>query len=518
MAEVFEAELAGDLGFVRKVAIKRMLDSAAADPSCAKRFLDEAVIASRLHHANVISVVDLGLLDDRPFQVLEYVDGIDAQHLLQRAGGKLPLEIALAIASDVAHALDHAHTAVDADGLPLGIVHRDVKPSNVLLSWGGDVKLGDFGIATAHDRAATTEVGVVAGTRGFIAPEQRQRGALDGRTDVFALGLTLHALVAGRSPMSDLEVEMAVLAGDAVPLDPSLPDDIRAILSRALAVTRTDRPTAGELAAQLGAALAPRLAGDRRTVLRAFLAGHAPRPVSRPGALDGLLGIEVVEAGGSGDEIHRYATRGASTAAVPAPHDPTSATVPNAPDARTAPSTREAAPRRSRVLPIGIAIGLGAAGTLVAWKLRGGGGPAEAPRDAAAIVVADPPALDAPDDTAVASDAPVAELADAAIADGRRLAPHPDARTRPPAVRDAAIAVPETRPTGTGYLQVLGEDLIGASVIVDGANLGSVPNVFAVALGSHRVEVERRDGTRLPARSIEVTATNNRANPAHPRW
>src|SRR5262245_32249330 len=119
MAEVFEAELAGELGFVRKVAIKRMLEDAAADASAAQRFLDEAVIASRLHHANVISVVDLGMLDGTPFQVLELVDGIDAQRLLQRAGGKLPVVVALAIANDVAHALDHAHNAVDPAGVPL---------------------------------------------------------------------------------------------------------------------------------------------------------------------------------------------------------------------------------------------------------------------------------------------------------------------------------------------------------------------------------------------------------------
>ncbi|MBA2538197.1 MAG: serine/threonine protein kinase, partial [Deltaproteobacteria bacterium] len=311
MAEVFEAELAGDLGFVRKVAIKRMLEHAAADPTAARRFLDEASIASRLHHANVVSVVDLGLLDDRPFQVLEYVDGIDAQRLLQRAGGKLPLDVALVISTAVAHALDHAHTAVDASGLGLGIVHRDVKPSNVLVSWSGDVKLGDFGIAVARDREATTEAGVVAGTRGFIAPEQRTRGELDGRTDVFALGLTLHALVTGDSPLFDIEIEMRALAGDPVPIDPSVPPEIRELLAGALALSRTARPTAAALAAQLGALLAPRLSGDSRSILRTYLAQYAAKPAPRAGALDALLGIEVVRTGGSREEVARYETRAA---------------------------------------------------------------------------------------------------------------------------------------------------------------------------------------------------------------
>jgi serine/threonine protein kinase len=598
MAEVFEAELTGHLGFVRKVAIKRMLETAAADPTAAQRFLDEATIASRLHHANVISVVDFGLLDDRPFQVLELVDGIDAHRLVQRAGGKLPLEVAVAIASDVAHALDHAHSATDAAGLPLGIVHRDVKPSNVLLSWGGDVKLGDFGIAVAHNRAATTEAGVVAGTLGFIAPEQRQRGTLDGRTDVFALGLTLHALITGASPLADIEIEMRVLSGDPVPLDASVPDDVREILSRALATALTARPTAGELATQLGAVLAPRLKRDARSLLRDFLARHAPRSAPRQGALDALLGIEVVLTNSSDENIHRYETRSASHAAtiatgsvVPttpatprgsgspkaadhasadhasadhasAVDAPTSGTGLPAPgvvepqsvprDAPTQPTTStpkveldDEPPPRRRAGPIALAIiGLGTAGGIALWQLRGSSSNDPAiGSDATALAAA----LDAnqPDATRTPVQTP-APLEVDAVASGVDAAAHDATPSR---ARDAAIvarqdargidavaidAVPSGNgpsgtgqsgngpsgpgPSGTGYIQVLGENLIGASVIIDGRNVGSVPNAFPVALGSHRVEVEKRDGTRLPVQTIDVTATHNRANPVHPTW
>ncbi|HEY0250546.1 MAG TPA: serine/threonine-protein kinase, partial [Kofleriaceae bacterium] len=208
MAEVFEGELAGDHNFVRKVALKRLLPSIADDADAAKRFLDEARIASALHHAGIVAVLDVGLLDGVPFQVLELVDGLDASALMRRLGGKVPVDAALAITGDVARALDHAHHATDESGLAREIVHRDVKPQNILISWDGDVKLTDFGIALARDREARTEVGQVAGTFGFMAPEQRTRDRVDGASDVYALGLTLHALLTGRSPITSAEHEV----------------------------------------------------------------------------------------------------------------------------------------------------------------------------------------------------------------------------------------------------------------------------------------------------------------------
>jgi len=516
MAEVFEAELAGDLGFVRKVAIKRMLDGAAADPSAAQRFLDEARIASRLHHANVVSVVDLGLLDGLPFQVLELVEGLNAQQLMQRAGGKLPLEVALAIAGDVAHALDHAHGALDPAGLPLGIVHRDVKPSNVLVSWGGDVKLSDFGIAVARDRAASTEAGLVAGTMGFIAPEQRTRGQLDGRTDVFALGLMLHALVTGYTPLQDVEVEMRALLGDPIPLDGSLPEDVRAMIERAVAVTRTDRPSAAELAGTIGSILAPRLTGDVRSFLRGYLATLDRKP-AKAGALDQLLGIEVVltDSRESDRSVRHYATIAlqraeAPTIAKPTPvrADPPTVADRSELDEPVARPSRRAAPIFAAVVGLGLVAGA------IVWQVRGDTeprvrGPAItlAPADTGAGVP-----TDAGSELAITVDG---------SADAAPVASRPDARpARQPArpldsgVHPAIASVP----TGTGYLQVLGEDLVGSAVLVDGHVVGSVPNPIAAAFGIHRVEVERRDGTRLPVKTIEIKEVHTRTNPLRPAW
>jgi serine/threonine protein kinase len=551
MAEVFEAELAGDLGFVRKVAIKRMLENAAADPVAARRFLDEASIASRLHHANVISVVDLGLLDERPFQVLEYVDGIDAHRLLQRAGGSLPIEVALALATAVAHALDHAHTAVDATGLLLGIVHRDVKPSNVLVSWSGDVKLGDFGIAVARDREATTEAGVVAGTVGFIAPEQRARGELDGRTDVFALGLTLHALITGSSPLSNLEQEMRALAGDPVPIAPAIPAELRPLLASALALSRVERPTAAQLATQLGALLAPRLVGDSRSMLREFLAKHDTKPAPARGALDALLGIEVVMTGGSRDEVPRYETRAASPSKLPTtPHERATTPEPaveNRRAAKLAPIEIRAAPivprdaetkptvpiervsveleppGKRRIAPIAVGlIGVAGLAGLGIWKLI-----ARGPTPAIAIDASDRVAMDVipPDGTTAIEDVALSLDTSVAVLDAAIAAR--DANRASPQVRDAAIAPlpPDATPPpdpGTGYIQVLGliggEDVIGAAVIVDGKQVGFVPNTYPLTVGKHVVEIERRDGTRLPPRTIEIKSIHSRGNPLKPTW
>ena len=534
MAEVFEAELAGELGFIRKVAIKRMLGEAASDDLSARRFLDEARIASRLHHANIVSVIDVGLLDGLPFQVLELVDGIDAYRLQSRSGGVLPLEVALIIANDVAHALDHAHGALDRAGLSLGIVHRDVKPANVLVSWGGDVKLTDFGIAVAHDRVSRTEAGLVAGTMGFIAPEQRTKSGIDGRTDVFSLGLTLHAMLTGYTPLRDIAVEMALIGGAPVTLDAMLPADIRELIAHAVAPHRRDRPTAAQFADAIGVALVPRLGRDPRSYLRAFLAPlHDTKP--RPGALDQLLGLEVVlTAEPAGDAPPCYALRPtvvekplagpsevtthASPVQAPASLPPTVVATPGTErvgGSRIAPAT--AAPRLTGKLAVAIALA-GLVGGLGAWGLksrsRGGEDHAVAAHldGGARAMIADAGAV-AADATAVVA---TAEPIDAAV-DPRPVRPRTDTRRgsathiAPPS--DAAVA-----PIGVGVLQIVGEDNVGAKVLVDGQPIGHAPDKLDVSLGHHRIEIIRKDGTRLPAQDLDVTEYHTVAHPMRPTF
>ncbi|MBA3500255.1 MAG: serine/threonine protein kinase [Myxococcota bacterium] len=488
MAEVFEAEVVGELGFVRKVAIKRMLGDAAADPGAARRFLDEARIASRLHHANIVAVTDVGLLDDLPFQVLEFVDGVDVQQLLHRAGGKLPLDVALAVTADVAHALDHAHRATDADGHLLGIVHRDVKPSNVLVAWSGDVKLADFGIALARDRAARTETGIVAGTLGFIAPEQRTRSEVDGRADVFALGLTLHAFLTGYTPLQDITVEMALLEGTPIPLDAALPADVKALIERAVAPARLARPSAGEFASAVGALLAPRLTRDARGLVREFLDTIDVSPNKRKrGALDDLLGIEVVPSATPDGDVRHYKT-------VVAKKRVEATTLDILPPPR---------PRRTGLFAL-VALLVVLGGGIGVWRLASS---TTTTPDAAIADAAIEPAVDFPD---VAEDVAEDVVLDAA--------PPLDAfvASKRPKPIDAGAPTPTPVAVETGWLQVVGgEELVGAQVLVDGGKWKFfVPHKHEVAVGSHRVEVIKPDGTKLPAKTIEVTTFHSMRNVA----
>ncbi len=235
MGEVWEGTLEGSLGFARRVAIKRMMGVEDV-PGWENMFLDEARLASQLHHANIVPVLDFGVEDGKPFQVLELIDGVDSWRMAQLATAKgisMPFEVALHLCTEVAHALHYAHNARGDNGRCLRIVHRDVTPDNVLVSWEGDVKLSDFGIAKARDRSHQTQAGVRVGKPSYMAPEQATGGDVDERTDVFMLGCVLHALLTGRSPLAGENKLADLLAGQELELDSGVPDDIKQIIARA---------------------------------------------------------------------------------------------------------------------------------------------------------------------------------------------------------------------------------------------------------------------------------------------
>lgn len=248
MAEVFEAVLHGDAGFRRRVAVKRMAADRVGDERLQRMFVDEARLASRLHHPNLVAVIDFGIADGVAFQVLELVDGFDVARLANwgvATNQPMPEAVALGIAAHVAHALHAAHTATGDDGAPLNIVHRDVSPQNVLVSRGGDVKLADFGIALWEQRTEKTLGATARGKPTYMAPEQAMRSAIDGRADVFSLGCTLHALLTGHSPLQDENALVDLLSG--VELEPAatLAPAIRELVGRAIRRDRQARfPTA----------------------------------------------------------------------------------------------------------------------------------------------------------------------------------------------------------------------------------------------------------------------------------
>ncbi|HVV85367.1 MAG TPA: serine/threonine-protein kinase, partial [Kofleriaceae bacterium] len=257
MAELFKAKVAGDHGFEKLVVIKKILPHLATDPQFVRMFIDEARLTASLDHPNIVQVFELGTDADTPYIAMQLVDGIDVLELLRecaRTQIRLPAPLAVLIARDVLDALDYAHTATGPDGRPLGLVHRDVSPGNILVSRRGDVKLTDFGIARAVERSHHTEAGILKGKYGYMSPEQVSGGELDGKSDVFSLAIVLVEMVMARrlfSAASDLDVLLMVRSANLERMQrhaDELPADLRAIAERALRRRPDDRwPTAGAM-------------------------------------------------------------------------------------------------------------------------------------------------------------------------------------------------------------------------------------------------------------------------------
>ncbi len=216
MAEIFLALQRGAEGFEKPVVLKRILPALAADPKFVRMIVDEAHIASTLSHSNLVHVLDLGkTVDDQYFLVLEFVDGWSLEEVRQRAikaRMKIPLPVALYITGALCRALAYVHTRT-RDGKPLGIVHRDISPQNLLVSREGEVKLADFGIAKAADRRERSATGVIKGKFAYMSPEQSMGSELDARSDLFSVGTVLYVMTTGRKPFdgpNDLDVLMKV--------------------------------------------------------------------------------------------------------------------------------------------------------------------------------------------------------------------------------------------------------------------------------------------------------------------
>src|SRR5678815_5856104 len=201
MAEIHLAKTAGIAGFEKYVALKMIHPNFAEDEQFIQMLVDEAKIAVQLTHGNIAQTFDLGRVGDTYYITMEYVDGADLYKILRRASEQdreIPLDVCAFIGKEISSALDHAHRKRDHKGKPLGIVHRDVSPQNVLVSYSGEVKLVDFGIAKAASKVRQTAAGVIKGKYYYMSPEQARGGQIDLRSDIFSAGIVLYEMVAGQ--------------------------------------------------------------------------------------------------------------------------------------------------------------------------------------------------------------------------------------------------------------------------------------------------------------------------------
>jgi len=243
MAEVYLARRAGPHGFQKLVALKRILPQLGREADFVAMFVDEARMCARLCHPNIVQVFDFGEHDGELYMAMEYVEGTTGARLIRASaqkGADIPLEVSLHVALSVLRGLEYAHSVRDEHGRPLHLVHRDVSPGNVLIDKSGAVKLTDFGIARASEFERRTDAGQLKGKLGYMSPEQVVGKDLDGRSDLFTLGIVLAEMVTLRPLFSggrELDVLLRIRDADLSALDrkQDLPDDVKDVLFRALA-------------------------------------------------------------------------------------------------------------------------------------------------------------------------------------------------------------------------------------------------------------------------------------------
>jgi len=245
-AEIFLAKQHGAQGFEKTVVLKRIFTTFYADPQFRHMLRDEAHVAMSLNHSNIVQVLDLGESEGRYFLALELVDGWTLDRILKRskaAGVPIPPALALYVTAEICRALGYAHAKKRGDGKPLGIVHRDVSPHNVMMSAEGEVKLTDFGIAKAQNKTEKSLGNLIKGKVAFMSPEQAAGGELDGRSDLFSVGTMLYTMITRRHPFdapTDYETLMLVKNGDFLPPEtarPGLNPELYRVIRKAMGKT-----------------------------------------------------------------------------------------------------------------------------------------------------------------------------------------------------------------------------------------------------------------------------------------
>ena len=249
-SEIYLAKTLGEEGFVRPVVLKRLLPCFASDPEMEKMFLDEARLAAQLEHTHIVKTTSLGRYQDQYYLEMEYLPGLCLTRIFQHQRERnttTPWQVVLGFASQICEGLEYAHNRTQANGQPLKLVHRDVSPQNLIVSYTGVVKIVDFGIAKAEARETNTEAGTIKGKFAYMSPEQVVAGPLDSRSDLFSLGIVLHELLTGKKLFKRISSQdtFHLIVNGVVPLPSSvidgIPPEVDRLIKKCLAVNPDDR-------------------------------------------------------------------------------------------------------------------------------------------------------------------------------------------------------------------------------------------------------------------------------------
>jgi hypothetical protein len=468
MGEVFRAQVHGEHGFAKTVAVKRILPEFSGDPEFVVRFVVEAKLAVALGHANIVQVFDLGRAGEDVFLVMEFVDGADLGEILAqlaRNRERCPLGVALHVGIEACKGLAYAHDRVDLDGHPGGVVHCDISPSNLMVSYAGEVKITDFGVAQMQTSRRRSGGGRVMGKRGYMAPEQIRGAALDARTDLYGLAVVLHEMLSGQKP-AEAQTAWLLLRELRDDVPPALDD----LLARALASNPEARPPSARLV--LGELT--RIARGLEPALTAPEVGAWVRERVRPRtAVPARAAFDHAVAQLLGDGAPaRTATATAQSQTVTFMARP-------AGDGTTIwELTRAEQPRRGMKWAAAVA-GLAAIGALAWWQL---------PRKVPSPTVSLPVQVITPEPAPAPAAAPAPEP---------RPPPEPQRAAEPEP--QAAAARPRM-----GYINIYAEPW--ANVFVDGRKVGPTPlSRLALPAGKHRLRFVR-PGSPPTDRTVRIQA------------
>jgi serine/threonine protein kinase len=262
MAELFKAKVTAEGGFEKLLVIKRILPHLSEDENLVSMFIDEARLAALLSHRNIVQIYDFGKENGTYYIAMEYLEGKDLKAILRRAEPALPLQFALYITSRICAGLEHSHNLKDLKDAPLNLIHRDISPQNVFITYPGEVKILDFGIAKAASQSSFTRVGVLKGKVSYMSPEQASGKKIDKRSDIFSTGVLLYEMVSGLKTFEGdtMEVLDRVRRADFEPLESiasGLPEEVYSIVRKALSKSiETRYQTCGEMLKAIEACLA----------------------------------------------------------------------------------------------------------------------------------------------------------------------------------------------------------------------------------------------------------------------